>query len=191
VSSHCTILYNIILLLVLILSVTLSTTKTKIVWWISTEYRRYDIAEYIVWSISSTSCYNTLERYWTYINGVYTNEYYAYTTKTCSSVTWSSTNTMYFKTTRSYTATSSLYTIESTLTIYTYYNHYFETYLKTDFVTIIDTDILISFSTVILYSTITRLLAPSPSILQKNKCTCALQLCNKIDLVLLTINNIV
>jgi hypothetical protein len=41
---HCVILYNIMLLLVLILSVTLSTTETNVVWWKSTEYGYYDIA---------------------------------------------------------------------------------------------------------------------------------------------------
>jgi hypothetical protein len=41
---HCSILYNNILLLVLIISVTLSTTKTVTGYWTSTEYGYYDIA---------------------------------------------------------------------------------------------------------------------------------------------------
>jgi hypothetical protein len=43
VSSHCAILYNILLLLVLIISVTLSTKETEIPTWISTVYGKYDI----------------------------------------------------------------------------------------------------------------------------------------------------
>jgi hypothetical protein len=50
---------------------------------------------------------------------------------------------------------------------------------------------LLNINTDIQYSTITRITAPSPSIVPKNKCTCVLPLCNKIDLVFLTINNIV
>jgi hypothetical protein len=183
-----------IILLVLILSVTLSTTATWYVWWKSTEYGEYDIAINQTWSISSTrSCYNTLQTY-RRIDGVtsyytWNTLYKTYTTMTRSSATWSSISTMYFTTTQSYTTIYSYYTIG--LAIINTYLSYIVTYLHTDYVTFTDTDILVSFSTDVQYSTITMMMAPSPSIVPKNKCTCNIPLCNKLDLVLLTINNIV
>jgi hypothetical protein len=113
--------------------------------------------------------------------------YYSYSTKTFSSYTWKSTSTLYFSTKQGFTYVSDI----ETVTIYTYYSHYIETYSYVDLVTFTETDILVSFSTYIQYSTITRIVAPSPSILPKNKCTCIIPLCNRLDLVLLTINNIV
>jgi hypothetical protein len=97
---------------------------------------------------------------------------------------------MYFSTTQSYTY---LYKIlipsEKATTTMTYSDTY------SLIISIIDTmtnmDTFIDYETYVQYSTITRLLAPSPSILPKDKCTCVFKLCNKIDLVLLTINNIV
>jgi hypothetical protein len=178
-------LYN-ILLLVLILSVTLSTTRTEIVYWRSTVSGVYDICVGTVYSISSTSCYNTLEWYID-IDGIYihTNVYYAYTTKAYSSMTYSST-LMYFTTIQGYTNISEI----STLTI-----SYSITYINSFLITITDTmtnkDTFTNYETYIQYSTITRIVAPSPSIVPKNKCTCIIPLCNKLDLVLLTINNIV
>jgi hypothetical protein len=93
---------------------------------------------------------------------------------------------MYFSTTQSYTATYASYTSTSTLTNSNTYST-----IITIIDTITDTDSMTYYTTDIEYSKITRIIAPSPSIVPKNKCTCALPLCNKLDLVLLTINNIV
>jgi hypothetical protein len=189
VPLDCAILYN-ILLLVLILSVTLSTTETHIRYWKSTEYIYTDIVRSLTWSISSTSCYNTLtSTFSSYINGRYYNVYSTYTYSIWYSSKWSSTNTLYFSTTQSYTY-SLLYT--SGLVFFTsHYTSYVNTLIISTTNTLTITNSLTYYSTDIQYSTITRILAPSPSILPKNKCTCVLTLCNRIDLVLLTINNIV
>jgi hypothetical protein len=176
-------LYN-ILFLVIILSVTLSKTETYSVWWARTVSGNYDIAYSGAWLISSTICYNTLVRYDTYINGVYTNNFYTYT----DYIPYRSVSSTlrYFSTTHGYTYVSNILT----LTI-SYYPSYTETYLYTDCNIMVNSEIYISFSTNIQYSTITRILALSPSSLPMNKCTCIIPLCNRIDLVLLTINNIV
>jgi hypothetical protein len=190
VSSHCVILYN-ILLLVLIVSVTLSTTKTVSVYWKSTELGNYDIGYGYPLIITSTSCYNYLSMYiGTYTNGVYTNYYYTYTRKTFNYFYWSPTSTIFYSLSEGYLAILSAYTILSAI-INTYYPSYIETYLYTDYVTFTNTISLLNISTDIQYSTITRMIAPSPSILSKDKCTCVFSLCNRLDLVLLTINNIV
>jgi hypothetical protein len=173
VSSHYTILYNIF-----ILSVTLSTTETYIDKWTSTEYGYQIYSYYNYWYISFTSCYNTLIS--SYIC------YYSNTYKAWCSATWSSTSMSYY-TRQSYTATSTII-YSSTLKISNS-----PTYTNSQIIsiTIINTDIYtITYSlTDIQYSTITRMLAPSPS--PMNKCTCIIPLCNKLDLVLLTINNII
>jgi hypothetical protein len=181
-SSHCTILYNIILLFVLILSVTLSTTQTYFIIWKSTEYGNYDIAHDIVWSISynSIDCYNTLTWYGTYVNGTFTDYYYSSTYSTCSSHYYTNTNTMYISTSQGYTYVSDISTLTNTIT-----NHYFETILYTNCNIMTETDVLIKFSTDIQYSTITRIEAPSPSIVPKCEFTCNVQSCNNIDLFIL------
>jgi hypothetical protein len=173
------------MLLVLIISVTLSTTKTRINYYTSTTLGNQDLAWYISWSIFTYACYNTLN-YYLILSSPYTS---TYTSITKYDFSYISMSTMYFSTTRSYTETLTL-TSSSTLTNIMV-DHYIETYSYTDFDTFMDTDILINIITDIQYSTITMKLAPSPSQLPKNKCTCVLPLCNKIDLVLLTINNIV
>jgi hypothetical protein len=103
-------------------------------------------------------------------------------------VTCPSTNTIYISTTQSYTATSSL-TSKSTLTTLTFTDTISTKITIID--TMTDTIAITYYTTDVQYSTITRMLAPSPSQLPKNKCTCVFQLCNKIDLFLLIINNIV
>jgi hypothetical protein len=98
---------------------------------------------------------------------------------------------MYYSTTRKYTYAPSKLIAKSTLTI----SYYSITNTYSSLITIIDTmtniDTFTNYETYIEYSTITRILASSPSQLPKDKCTCNIPLCNKIDLVLLTINNIV
>jgi hypothetical protein len=95
---------------------------------------------------------------------------------------------MYFSTTQGYTYVSSPYTLGSTLTI-SYYSSYTDSLILTIIDTITSKDTFTNYETYVQYSTITRIIAPSPSPI--NKCTCVFQLYNKIDLVLLTINNIV
>jgi hypothetical protein len=187
VCSNCTILYNIILLLVLTISVTLSTTKTYVAYWTSTEYGNHDIAQGYPWSITSYSCYNTVSLLaGSYINGVHTDHFYSMTSVTLSRFTWSST-LMYFSTKKGYTYASGILTYSSTLTI-----SYSPTYTNSKIISItnIKTDIYTMTYSLrdIHYSTITSIIAPSPSILPKNKCTCVFQLCNKINLVLISIN---
>jgi hypothetical protein len=101
-----------------------------------------------------------------------------------SSAAWSSTLMYYISTTQGYTYVSDVSTL-----IISYYNSYSETNTYRDFFTFIDTVELLCFNTDVQYSTITRMIAPSPSPIKK--CTCVFPLCNRIDLVLLTINNIV
>jgi hypothetical protein len=168
--------------------VTFSTNATKVVYWKSTDYGRYDVAYDWIYSFSSiNSCSNTLTSVWgTYINSKYSLRYYTSTTKAFSSATWSSTSTIYFLITHAYTATYASYTITSTLTNSDTYST-----IKTVIDILGNTDTMAYYTTDIQYSTITMILAPSPSIVPKDKCTCVFQLCNKLDLVLLTINNIV
>jgi hypothetical protein len=158
----------------------------------STEYGRYNIANVYVWSINThSSCKNVIaQTYGTYINGVYTKAYYTSTKGIVNAMHMINTNILYLYTTQSYTATSSPYSSTLTLKI-SYYSSYMENYLYTDCNILTDTNSMTYYTTDIQYSTITRIIAPSPSIVLKDKCTCILPLCNKIDLVLLTINNIV
>jgi hypothetical protein len=126
--------------------------------------------------------------YRTYINGAYYAAFYTSTTIVFSSNTWSSTKTMYFSTTQSYTYAPSKLTSKSTLTFTLTFTDTFSTIITiSDILT--NTIAITYYSTDVQYSTITRILAPSPSPI--NKCTCNIPLCNKLDLVLLTINNIV
>jgi hypothetical protein len=102
-----------------------------------------------------------------------------------SSASWKST-LLYYYTTKGYIYISDTSTLINT---YVLSNIYYP--IITIFGTMIDKDTFINYETFVQYSTITRILAPSPSQLPKNKCTCNIPLCNKLDLVLLTINNIV
>jgi hypothetical protein len=184
VSSHCAILYNIILLIVLILSVTLSTTKTRLVWWKSTEYGYYDIAYGCTWSIYFGGCYNALTWYYTYTNGVYTDLYYISTYKAISSATWSSTSTRYYYTTKKCTYAPSKLTSSSTLTqTLTYSDTYLSTIINSN--TLTDTDSMTYYTTNTFYSTITIKMMPSPS--PKTILNDKVEL--NADLLLITINS--
>jgi hypothetical protein len=161
-------------------NVTLSTTQTYTLGYKSTVYGYYDYAT-LTWTIKNhASCYNTLD--WKYIT--------YYSTYTYSSYQWciglSSTSTMYYSTTQSY-----IYTFLSNTLTTSYSPTYTNSLIISTKNTIANTNSLTYYTTNIQYSTITRVMAPSPSLLPKDKCTCNIPLCNKLDLVLLTINNIV
>jgi hypothetical protein len=156
-------------------SVTLSTTATRIIYWKSTEYGYYDIAWDLVYStVTQISCYNTLVWYYTYINGEYTNVYCTSTTKAVSSITVKSTDTIYFSTYPKYTYALLL---ESGLI---YLTSYYASYIYSSIISITNTKTNINsltyYTTNIQYSTITRIVAPSPSSLPKyntmKRCNC-------------------
>jgi hypothetical protein len=156
------------------------------VWWKSTTLADQYLAWYISYSIGAAACYDSFWVVWTY-SAPYTS---TYTTITMSSWTFSSTSTMYYSTTRKYTYAPSKLTSKSTLIFTLTFTDTFSTIITiSDILT--DTIAMTYYTTDIQYSTVTLIIAPSPSIVPKNKCTCVLTLCNKIDLVLLTINNIV
>jgi hypothetical protein len=178
-SSHCAILlfYNIILLHVPIISVTLSTTQSLIDYYTETAtstYRVYYYSRYC--AILKGNCYN-------YLDGWYESAAYAITYRTRYSLTWSTINTKKYSTTISYIYTFSSYTLTTSYSI---------TYTNSQIIstknTVTNIIAFTYYTSNLEYSTITRILAPSPSYLPKQKCTCIIQLCNKINLILILIN---
>jgi hypothetical protein len=155
-------------------------TKTLIVYLTSTEYGEYKGGYYYFAKTVSNGCYYD-SGLWAKFNYILTSTY-----STISSLKWTNTNTWYYLTDYQYTATSILiYTLTQTSS---YYSSYIESSIIIDYNTITNKNVLISFSTDIQYSTITMILAPSPTYLPKQKCTCIIQLCNKINLILISIN---